>query len=51
MAVNDATVIITAGPVDEPNGFVPPVRLDRLEVGERRARGQVHQVVLQEGGQ
>jgi hypothetical protein len=35
--VNDATVIITAGPVDAPNGFVPPVRLDRMEVGERRA--------------
>ena len=35
--VSDATVIITAGPVDEPTGFVPPVRLDRLEVGERRA--------------
>lgn len=35
--VSDATVIITAGPVDSPNGFVPPVRLDRMEVGERRA--------------
>lgn len=37
VAVSDATVIISAGPVDEPNGFVPPVRLDRIEVGERRS--------------
>lgn len=35
--VSDATVILTAGPIDSPNGFVPPVRLDRMEVGERRA--------------
>ena len=37
VAVNDATVILTAGPVDDPDGFVPPVRLDRIEVGERRS--------------
>lgn len=35
--VSDATVILSAGPIDDPDGFVPPVRLDRLEVGERRS--------------
>lgn len=35
--VSEATVILSAGPIDDPDGFVPPVRLDRLEVGERRS--------------
>jgi hypothetical protein len=36
VAVENATVVLTAGPVDDPNGFLKPVKLERVEVGERR---------------
>jgi hypothetical protein len=37
VAVTDATVSMTAGPADNPTGFVKPLKIDRVEVGERRA--------------
>lgn len=37
VAVNDVSITLTAGPVDDPNGFIPPVKVDRIEIGERRA--------------
>ncbi len=37
VAVDDASVSLRAGPTDDPNGFVPPVKVDRLEVGEQKA--------------
>ena len=35
--VSGATVSIVAGPKANPTGFVPPVKLDPLKVGERRS--------------
>ncbi|MFM2077707.1 MAG: hypothetical protein RJA49_1597, partial [Actinomycetota bacterium] len=37
VAVENATVTMTAGPADDPTGFVTPVRVDRMDVGERRS--------------
>jgi hypothetical protein len=37
VAVVDAAVALTAGPIDNPNGFLRPVKIDRVEVGERRS--------------
>lgn len=36
VAVNDVTISIVAGPESDPTGFVNPVKVDRMEVGERR---------------
>lgn len=36
VAVDEATVVLTAGPADDPTGFLKPVKIERLEVGERR---------------
>ncbi len=37
VAVNDVSITLTAGPVDDPNGFIPPVKVDRMEIGARRS--------------
>lgn len=37
VAVNDVSITLTAGPIDDPDGFIPPVRVERMEIGERRA--------------
>ena len=37
VAVENATVTMTAGPADNPTGFVTPVKVDRMDVGERRS--------------
>ncbi len=34
VAVSDATVALTVGPADNPTGFVKPVKIEKLEVGE-----------------
>lgn len=34
VAVTGATVALTVGPADNPTGFVKPVKIDKLEVGE-----------------
>ena len=36
VAIDDASISLRAGPTDDPNGFVPPVKIDRLEVGESK---------------
>jgi hypothetical protein len=36
VAVSGASVDFVAGPKGNPTGFVPPLKLDRFEVGERR---------------
>ncbi len=36
VAVNNATVTMTAGPSDNPTGFVKPVKIERMEVGQTR---------------
>ena len=34
VAIDDASITLRAGPSDNPTGFVPPVKIDRIEVGE-----------------
>lgn len=36
VAVNDVTVSIVAGPANDPTGFVTPVKVARMDLGERR---------------
>lgn len=36
VAVDDASITLRAGPADDPTGFVPPVKVARMEIGERR---------------
>ncbi len=37
VAVSGATVALTVGPADNPTGFIKPVKIDKLEVGESAA--------------
>jgi len=36
VAVTNATITLSAGPADNPTGFVTPIRIERMEVGETR---------------
>jgi hypothetical protein len=36
VAIDDASIALRAGPSENPTGFVPPVKIDRIEVGESK---------------